>query len=270
MLSGGCTPPAPQQPPVPKTQMLSTTAQPSTANAPRDATPEARVVVQLDVYQLIVPAGAVSNNDSFWKHVSEENLDVVSRDVLYLNGVRVGEATAQEWSAFQTLIDTPGAVEQKTTCIAGDGRPLEMLMKKQVHDQCIFISNPPRDPEGRSYEECDNLIALSFWPDLRHAGDVRVKVCPLVRGMRKQLESTILEGSREFKYISPERLYDLKLDATVPLGSFMVIAPSECAKAKTSVGNAFLYKEGATERLEQVLLLVPRVGGMMTPVAKAK
>jgi hypothetical protein len=224
----------------------------------------------LDVYQLTVPAGVVSMNDSLWKHVNEENLDVVSRDVLYLNGIRVGVAPNVDWGFFQQLIEgagNTGAPALKTTCIAGDGRPLELSMKKEVRDQCIFISNPPHDPEGRSYEECENLIALSFWPEARHAGDVRVKICPLVRGMRKQLESTVLEGTRELKYVSPEHLYDLKLDAKVPLNSFLVIAPSECAKAKTSVGNAFLLKDGAAERQEQVLVMVPRVSGVMVPAA---
>jgi len=259
---GGCNSSSPDV----KPQTLATAPAPSVNS--KDPAPAMTMLVQMDVYQLTVPAGVVSRNDALWKHVSEENLDVVSRDVLFLNGIRVGVAPSTEWGFIQGLIDAAGASSQKTTCLAGDGRPLEMSMKKDIRDQCIFISNPPRDPEGRSYEECENLIALTFWPEARHAGDVRVKICPLVRGTRKRLETTVLDGEREFKFVSPEHLYDLKLDANVPLNNFLVIAPSECAKTRTTVGNAFLLKDGASERQEQVLVMVPRVSALMTAGAR--
>src|SRR5204862_5121136 len=86
--------------------LVTAPAPPATGSVDsKDAMPVPQVVVQLDVYQITVPHGTVSNNDSFWKNVSEENLDVVSRDVLYLNGLRVGEAPLSQWGFFQGLID---------------------------------------------------------------------------------------------------------------------------------------------------------------------
>src|SRR4051812_25758400 len=59
--------------------------QPSaSASEPKDARPAVQYVVQLDVYQLSVPQGTISNNAAFWKRVSEDTIDIATRDVLYL------------------------------------------------------------------------------------------------------------------------------------------------------------------------------------------
>src|SRR5947208_6610040 len=216
LLGAGCTPP----PPTAEPQKMSVLAVPAAGVVdPKDATPAAQFVVQLDVYQLTVPFGCVSNNDALWKHVNEEHLDILARDVLYLNGVRVGQAPIAEWGFFQTLIDAQGAQVVRNSCIAGDGKSIELMMKRGIREQCIFISNPPADPQGRSFDECENYMALSFWAEARRRGDVHLKLCPVVRSARKRLESTLLDGNREFKFVSPERLYDLKLEASVPLDS---------------------------------------------------
>src|SRR3954464_1613200 len=63
---------------------------------PQDARPVSVFVVQLEVWQISVPFGSVSNNAAFWKRVGEDNIDVAARDVLYLNGFRVGQAPIRE------------------------------------------------------------------------------------------------------------------------------------------------------------------------------
>src|SRR4051794_36531699 len=67
---------------------------------PKDAKPQVVFVVQLEVWQISVPFGSVSNNAAFWKRVGEDNIDVAARDVLYLNGFRVGQAPINEWDYF--------------------------------------------------------------------------------------------------------------------------------------------------------------------------
>src|SRR5277367_3566362 len=49
-------------------------------------------VVQLDIYQLEVPFGALSRDDEFWKRVDETQINPADYDVLVKNGVRVGIA----------------------------------------------------------------------------------------------------------------------------------------------------------------------------------
>src|SRR4051812_45992675 len=53
---------------------------------------EVQMRTKLDVYVLSLPLGTVSRNEEFWKRVNEQALDVATYDLLFKNGVRVGEA----------------------------------------------------------------------------------------------------------------------------------------------------------------------------------
>ena len=67
-----------------------------------------------------------------------------------------------------------------------------------------------------------------------------------------------LNNEQEVTFSYPERLYDMNLRADVPSDSFLVVAPSEEARWKTSIGNNFFVNDGTAERMENVLLIVPR------------
>jgi hypothetical protein len=92
-----------------------------------------------------------------------------------------------------------------------------------------------------------------------------------VRSLRKRFEVTN-NKEREIRYVYPEHLYDLNLQVDVPLGQFLIIAPSPEVKWKTSLGATFLVDDGAAERVEQVLLLVPHAEELQeaVPAAPAK
>ena len=53
-------------------------------------------------------------------------------------------------------------------------------------------------------------------------------------------------------------LYDLNLRADIPKDRFFIVMPSPAARGSLSVGRAFFMKQGHTEQLEQILLIIPR------------
>jgi len=57
----------------------------------------------------------------------------------------------------------------------------------------------------------------------------------------------------------------LNLRVDVPVESFFVVAPSGEATWPTSVGNNFFVSDGAADRLETVLLMVPRIVKIQPP-----
>lgn len=219
-------------------------------------------VVQLDVYQLVVPLGAISRSEEFWKHVDEQRIDVGSYDLLRKNGWRIGIAPTAEWNYFRDIIEGYPASSRPTVISAGAGGgsgALEMTMSEGVPYQNIFYFTDQNVLLGRTFEECDNLISVTLQQAPRKPGEARVTICPTVRSVRKRFEVTNTETGREIRYVYPERLYDLNLRVDVPVAQFLVIAPSPEVKWKTSLGATFLVQDGAAERFEQVLLMVPRV-----------
>jgi hypothetical protein len=214
--------------------------------------------LRVELYQLQVPEGTISANEKFWKHVDEHALDPATYDLLYRNGVRVGQAPLAEWEYFKQVMEQYPAVTQATSLVAGDSRPIELPMRKDIAVQDICYFDALNRLAGRSYFGCENILALTFQQAPRRVNTMRVAVCPLVRSTQKRLEHTPLNNEVEVTFANPERIYDLNLRADVAVDSFLVVAPSTEASWRPSIGNNFFITNGTAERMENVLLIVPK------------
>ena len=227
--------------------------------------------LQLEVFQMSLPAGAVSRSDDFWKHVEEQRLDPATYDLLLKNGVRVGVAPNDDWDYFREILELNHAVSTKGVATANGGGTVELSMKKSVPFEDVFYLDDIGALHGRTYENCDNLLGVSFWPEPRHPGEVRLAVSPTIRSLRSYFQySSRNNEEAEIREVRPEYLYDLNLRIVVPPDSFLVIAPSRDSKWSTTLGNTFFHIDGKAEQLEQVLILAPHVGSRIGPTASAR
>jgi hypothetical protein len=237
---------------------------------------QAPQAMRVDLYQLQLPEGTISRNEKFWKRVDEQSVDPGTYELLYKNGVRVGQATLAEWDYYRQVMEQYPAVTKASSLVAADSKPVELLVRKDIHGQDIWYFDSSNRLEGRSYDACENLLAITFQQAPRRVNAMRVALCPMVRCVTKRLEHSALNNELEVTYAAPQRLYDLNLRADVPLDSFLVIAPSGEATWSTSIGNNFFMSNGTAERLENVLLIVPRpiqieeapAGGKPTPARR--
>ena len=225
-------------------------------------------VQALDVYQVTVPFGAVSRSQEFWKRVNETSVDVATYDLLQKNGFRVGVAPAAEWSYFRAIIEQFPAATRRTTVAGGGEGSLELPMKQRVDFQNLAYLTDDNTLIVKTFENCENAIAVAVQPAPRRPGEVRMTMCPLVRSARKKFVVSVTNEEREYDYVKPERLYDLNLCADIPVEGFLVVAPSTLARWTSNLGETFLVDGGKTEKVEHVLLMVPRrtkvqqVGGL--------
>lgn len=228
-------------------------------DAPKDPQPMLDVVFAVDIYQLVLPFGAISQNVEFWARLDEQRIDPALYDVLQRNGIRVGEASFADWEFFKRIIEQhPGTNAQGVT-VAKEVKNLEIMMKKDVQLQDIWHFDNRNVLAGRTFDRGDNLFSVSFEPTPRKPGYMRLLVSPIVRADRKRLEYSVLNDERaEVKLVNDEMLYACNLRLDVPLQSFIVIAPSPEAAWPLSVGNAFLINQGKAQLEEQVLIIVPK------------
>lgn len=229
------------------------------SNSPRDPAAAVQSVICLEIYQLAVPAGTISANDEFWKQVNEQVVDVATYDILYKNGLRVGEASNDQWPFFKDFIEQNPAMVRHSTMIAREASSTELEMSKDLPEQNLFYFNADNQLQGRSFDRCDNLLAISFQPAPRKPQTIRVALCPVVRSQRRILQYSVNNDEREIQYVQPERLYDLNLRADIAMDHFLLIAPSPEGRWPTSIGNAFLTRNTPSERQEQLILLIPRL-----------
>jgi hypothetical protein len=224
---------------------------------PRDAPGPVRELFRIDVYQFTAALGSLGRNEDFWKRIDEQCVDVGTYDLLFKNGVRVGVAPMSEFGTIRKHIDADATCH--TMSVTGTiARQVQLETRKDLVEEIIFRFDQNNEPIGRTYDRCTNLLNLSFEPTPRKPGSVRVKLCPMVRSSRTELEFSLLNEEREIQWVSPEAMYDLNLRVDIAPDMFLIIAPSSDADRPTSVGNAFLTQDGPTERLEQVIVLVPR------------
>jgi hypothetical protein len=230
-----------------------------------DATPAIQYLVQVLAWKITLPAGAVSRNDEFWKHVRETAVDVPTYELLYKNGVRVGVAPSAEWAYLKGVLDQNPAVSQQSTYTGREAKDLDTEMKLHVNYQNLFYYDPAGELVGRTHERCDNLLRLSFQPAPRKPGTVRLTLCPVIRSLRQRIVAVGDINTRQIEEFYPEQLYDLNLTVDVPLDDFLVVGPSVEAKWPTSLGNNFLVGDGPTEQKETLLIFKPVVFGERPP-----
>lgn len=218
------------------------------------------VVIAMDVYHLTVPAGAISRNDDFWKRVDEDRIDIGIHDLLLKNGIRIGVGRDADWPYFKGLLGRfPSARSARGRTEAGREGYVELAMKSGVAEQVIFGLDDHDQDWGRRFEKCDDLLGISFIASTHNPGEATVKVCPIVRGIRRYYRTTIYNEELQFELTQPEHLYDMRIEARLPLNDFLIVAPSESAAHNAdSMGHTFLITEGQAEPIEHCLVIVPR------------
>ena len=235
---------------------MSQGVQSNDANAPRDAAPAQQFIYQVDVYQLAVPFGTYSGNEEFWKRIDEQCVRPDTYDVLRRNGIRIGEAPLSELEFFKKFMDVKPVMEKLSTT-SPKAQNIELEMKKDVAEQDIFPFDQRGALSGKTYDGSTNLFNMSFSPTPRNRDSIQLTLCPVVRATKKHIEYTALNNETEVQYVRTEKPIDVNLCVDIPKDRFLVVAPSLEARSTTSVGHAFLTKDGHVELLEQVLLIIP-------------
>lgn len=226
-------------------------------STPQDAQPSIPLTFRLEVYQITVPFGAVSRNDSFWNRINEDCLDVSTYDLLLRNGLRVGSASYDEWPYIKDLLtEHPGTMSTAAT-VAPEARNIELEMQMNVPSQRIFYYDEGNQLKGRSFDRSENIINLSYQRAPRKLGAVRISLAPMVRSLQKRIQYTEMNNEVEIEYKVPVSFY-LNITTDLAMNSFLVVAPSDEARWETSLGNRFLIKDSPAERQEQVLVIVAR------------
>ena len=217
-----------------------------------------RPQVSLSVYQLAVPAGAVSRTEAFWKRINEDVLDIGRRDILQKNGLRVGIAPMREMQEILAELNKGPVQTLPGVYITHTIRNIPLPMKEGIAEQTIYHFDTRDNLAVRTYDRADNILMLQFEPAPRKAGDVRLVMCPVVKSLRRQVRAVGDMDTREIEVFQPEALYDVGLTLDLPPDQFLIIAPSAEAHSSMSVGNAFLMHDGPAEKLERILVIIPQ------------
>ena len=135
---------------------------------------------------------------------------------------------------------------------------LSIDLSDKLDSEDLFYCDAAGKVRGQTYDQCTNSMLVGFGPTPHLPGAVRLTLCPTIKCDRQQLQYTSL--NQEYETPATEttvRLYDIAISVDVPADSFFIVAPSPGASRPSSVGGQFLKHDEKSERLEQVIVIVP-------------
>ena len=225
--------------------------------SPRDAQPAVALRYTVEIWEIMLPRDSVSTDDAFWKRVNEQALDLPTYDLLFKNGIRVGEMPLSEVGTIRKLIEDRKGT--RTVVEGTEGRQVEIPVRTNITNQNIFYLDRTNSLVGRSWENCDDLFYFSFESTPRNPGKIRIAFTPVVRSRERHLRYSITPGKpdAEFHEVVEESNYDATISADLPLESIMVIAPSVEARWPTSLGGTFWVQSTPSQQLERLMVIIP-------------
>ncbi|HEY1683343.1 MAG TPA: hypothetical protein VGG19_01150 [Tepidisphaeraceae bacterium] len=249
----GCKP---QHPPTQSSQTIPFKLQ--AIPTPGDPKPHTLYVAQVDVYQIDVPFGTVSQNLAFWEKIDQQNIPAEQNELLSRNGFRVGQGLVADWDYFQAVLEKNPAHTHVTSRIAYQEEHESFLTRADQPATNLFYFDQSGNLIGRSVDAADDELFLSFWPTPRHDGQVHIQLVPGVKIRAEQIKSVWTDGQETMERYRPEFFYDLKLESDIDVNHFLVVAPSSEAKLSSSLGHAFLTNSAGAARTETILIIVAR------------
>ena len=227
-----------------------------------DPLPVPTRVVELRLVEIRLPFGTVSNDAQLWRDIDEDVIDLSTRDVLDKNGIRVGFIPSGRMGSLEEYARLG---REKRTLLGGQGRDMEVLVDQRVPAQTLWWYDRRGELAGRSFDQAENLLAISFSPAPREPDRVLIQLAPMIRSERTILE--VLPSGRENQITAtrPETIYDLGLSVTLPTDQVLVIAPTSQGRWDGSVGARFLRVDEPSRQLERIWLIVPQVRAVVDP-----
>jgi hypothetical protein len=211
-------------------------------------------VIDLAFFQFVVPQGTVSHNDQFWQNV----LPAVDDDTAALldrNGLRVGEASVQDWKGFAKILNKAGALTTGGHFLSIKPADQEVVMTPEIDDQTLFYFDR-HGLAGDFYDHSQNIFSFTYGPAPQQSGVVRLDLTPLIRSVRKHYEFTELNHEQDIEIVNSQHLFDLGLSVDIPQGRFLLIAPSAQSARTTSIGHQFMTQDAHAGRREKLLMFL--------------
>ena len=228
--------PQPQAPP--SQQVISGDAAP----------PVDPLAIHAEMYRLQMPFGANSRDESFWKLVDEDVLDIATTQNLSRNGFRTGRARIADWPAFLKILTDESAIKLSDTSVLA--RPsfqdAQLPMSDVLPEEILFIF----DEHGltmRSFNNCRNMLSMAFEWAPRKPRTIRLTLCPMV----------LAQGNSR-----RENFYDLHLQVDIAPGEFFIVGTSTATEDPNRIASRFLTRDGPNQRYEQLLIFVGEPGPM--------
>src|SRR5690606_8297130 len=227
-----------------------------------DATPRELRILALQVYALELPRGRVSRNSELWRRIDEQSVDPATYDVLWANGVRVGGAPLSELDHIREVLGIETALRTDILGRSPGRQSRDFPVEGEIGEKTIFWFDAAKRSQGRTFQRCETRMNIAFEPAPGRVQTVRISMSPIVRALNPRIVVTPQGNDYAVGEVKDTTLFDLRLQADVPVGEFLIVAPSDETRWETCLGRQFFTVERDGELYERVYVLIPQVAAV--------
>ncbi|RPI62170.1 MAG: hypothetical protein EHM48_04525 [Planctomycetaceae bacterium] len=218
-------------------------------------------IIQVRIATIEVPVGTVSGSEELWSYLDESRMGIARTAGLGRNGLRVGVGKQGSWADVAGILTRlTGRSLQSNTATMFDGTPTSLVVRQDMPEQTIFLTNNDRTLSGSDFPPGNNVMTLTCTINADNPSEVMVTGLPQIVS-RDQHAEIVRENNRPvWRMVATTYSFNSAMfRVMIPSEDFIVIGPGSESRRPHSVGNHFLIHQKKGVDFETVLILFPEV-----------
>jgi len=212
-----------------------------------------------DVVRIDFPLGGIRHARKVWNHVDELRVGAEVIPQLARNGLRVGAAGPDAWSAIRAVVEVAGAELRRDQLVTRRGAALVIQLAPVQERESIFCYRKDNRLTGKTFATGHKLLSVdyAFHPELGGCTDLDL-------GFEVRHDRGAMTWERRGGIIEQvpdvDRHVFSEVDALLTLkpDEFLVLGLSEQSDNDYLLGNRFLTVERLGKLHETVMCITPR------------
>jgi len=216
------------------------------------------VDIAFDFLRTELPIDSIRHSRKIWNHVDELRVDSNLSAKFARNGMRIGAASGDAWTAIRTILTACEAGVRHDRLVAQANLPVVVELGSIQSSESIFSYGADNRLAGKTFPGGSKLINLDYLVHPNLGGYVDLRVSFEVRSDRG-----VMTWERQGGVIRQVPDYDRHvfgdLSALIPLneGEFLVVGPGDEADNEYLVGSRFFMERRGDKKYETILFITP-------------
>ena len=228
-------------------------------SSPADAGSIHVVDLAFDVIRIDMPADGIRHSLKIWNHVDEMRIGAETVAQLARNGVRMGIATDEGWTAMRVIFDACEARWEQQQMIGQRGLPLSIEIGAVESSEPIFYYDARHKLQGKTFSAGKKLVNLGFGYRPELGGVIDLQVGMEVRHDRGVMAWEKRGGViREVPAFDRKVFHDLDVSLSLNPGEFLILGPSARAAETYLIGSRFFTRDEGGSAYEIMFFIAPK------------
>jgi hypothetical protein len=229
--------------------------------ATSDSIPVTQIIdLTFDIARAEFPMRGVQHSLKVWNHVDELRVDAVTAANLARNGLRIGAAAPEAWSAIQVILQAADAEVFRDQLIAPRGQPIALDLGQLEAGSSTFAYQPSGQLVGKTFTAGNRIVTIDYMYRPEREGMTDIHLSFEIRHDHGVMTWERRGGViRQVPSIDRHGFEGLDASLSLARGEFLILGVDAEAASEYLIGRRFLTDRRGGEEIETLLFLTPQV-----------